>query len=134
MYSINEKLVMVRKAMAEEDIQAFVVPSTDEYLGEYVPEQNQRLRWISRFSGSAGMAIILVDRAAIFVDGRYTIQVKQQVSAEFYEVHHLIEEPPIDWLVSQLNDGRVGVDSRLHSYKWHQKISARCKAAGLDLK
>ena len=90
MYSIDEKLAMVRKAMAEEDIQAFVVPTTDEYLGEYVPQHNQRLRWISGFSGSAGMAIILADRASIFVDGRYTIQVKQQVSEELYEVHHLL--------------------------------------------
>ena len=134
MYSIDEKLAMVRKAMAEEDIQAFVVPTTDEYLGEYVPQHNQRLRWISGFSGSAGMAIILADRASIFVDGRYTIQVKQQVSEELYEVHHLLEESPKDWLMSQLNDGRIGIDSRLHSYKWHQKISASCKAAGLDLK
>ncbi len=131
MYSIDEKLALVRKAMAEEDIQAFFVPTTDEYLGEYVPEHNQRLRWISGFSGSAGMAIILADRAAIFVDGRYTIQVRQQVSADLYEVHHLIDEPPIDWLVSQLNEGRIGVDSRLHSYKWYREVSARCEKAGL---
>ena len=122
---------MVRKAMAEEDIQAFFVPTTDEYLGEYVPEHNQRLRWISGFSGSAGTAIILADRAAIFVDGRYTIQVKQQVSADLYEIHHLIDEPPIDWLVSEFDEGRVGIDSRLHSYKWYQAVSARCEAAGL---
>lgn len=119
--------------MAAADIQAFIVPRADEYLGEYVPEHNERLQWISGFSGSAGMAIILVDSAAIFVDGRYTIQVKQQVSSELYEYHHLIDETPIAWLKKQLTSGCVGIDSRLHSYKWFKDTSAECSTAGLSL-
>jgi Xaa-Pro aminopeptidase len=132
-YTTEEKLDLVREAMAAADIQAFIVPRADEYLGEYVPEHNERLQWISGFSGSAGMAIILVDRAAIFVDGRYTIQVKQQVSSELYEYHHLIDETPIAWLKKQLTSGRVGIDSRLHSYKWFKDTRAVCSAAGLSL-
>ena len=119
--------------MAAADIQAFIVPRADEYLGEYVPAHNERLQWISGFSGSAGMAIILADRAAIFVDGRYTIQVKQQVSADLYEHHHLIDETPIAWLKSQLTSGRIGIDSRLHAFKWFKDTSAECNAAGLSL-
>jgi Xaa-Pro aminopeptidase len=132
-YTTKEKLDLVREAMAAADIQAFIIPRADEYLGEYVPEHNERLQWISGFSGSAGMAIILVDRAAIFVDGRYTIQVKQQVSSELYEYQHLIDETPIAWLKKQLTSGRVGIDSRLHSYKWFKDTRAVCSAAGLSL-
>ena len=94
----------------------------DEFLGEYVPLQNERLAWVSGFTGSAGMVVVLETSAAIFVDGRYTIQVRQQVSADHYEFHHLIEEPPMLWLSKNLGAGaRVGFDSRMHSYSWYEE-------------
>ena len=77
--SIQQRLAAVRAEMAKSGLDAFIIPRADEYLGEYVPQRNERLRWISGFSGSAGMAIVLKSGAAIFVDGRYTVQVKQQI-------------------------------------------------------
>ena len=133
MGEIEERLSLVRQQMADTDIQALFVPTTDEYLGEYVPEQNQRLRWISGFSGSAGLLIILREKAAIFVDGRYTIQAKQQVSCHLYQHYHLTKNPPIDWLIENLHKGRVGIDSRLHSFNWYRTINDQCEASGLSV-
>jgi len=119
---IQERLTQVRSEFALNNIDAYVVPRADEHLGEYVPLQNERLAWISGFTGSAGMVVVLKTGAAIFVDGRYSIQVRQQVSAEHYEFHHLIEEPPMNWLSEHLGPGaRVGFDSRMHSYSWYEE-------------
>ena len=79
---MNDRLAAVRDCMREAGLDALIVPRADEYLGEYVPAHNERLRWISGFSGSAGVAIVLQDSAAIFVDGRYTVQVRQHVQVE----------------------------------------------------
>ena len=112
--SIEQKLTLLRSDMAAHDLEAYIVPRADEYLGEYVPPQNERLHWVSGFTGSAGAVIVLRDAAAIFVDGRYTIQVRQQVPEDSYEFHHFIEEPPINWLADTLAEGtRVGFDSRM---------------------
>ena len=112
--SIEQKLTLLRSDMAGHGLEAYIVPRADEYLGEYVPPQNERLHWVSGFTGSAGVVIVLRDAAAIFVDGRYTIQVRQQVPEDSYEFHHFIEEPPINWLVDTLVEGtRVGFDSRM---------------------
>ena len=91
MKNIEERLRAVRKDMTAENLDAFLVPRADEYLGEYVPEHNERLHWISGFSGSAGAVVVLKESAAIFVDGRYTIQVQQQVPGELSRInqrHH----------------------------------------------
>ena len=116
MSDIPVRLAAVRADLGLDNIDALIVPRADEYLGEYVPEQNERLRWISGFAGSAGQVIVLRDRAAIFVDGRYTIQVRQQAPAECFEYRHLIDNPPVAWLCETLAAGaRVGVDTRLHT-------------------
>ena len=117
--TIATRLATVRAAMREERIDALVVPHADEYLGEYLPERNQRLRWLSGFDGSAGLAIVLADAAAIFVDGRYTVQVRQQVPSELFEYHHLLDEPPVAWLAERLpSRACVGYDPRLHTAAW----------------
>lgn len=82
--TIVQKLTTIRAHMEVADLDAFIIPRADEYLGKHIPEHNQRLLWSSGFSGSAGTVIILKDSAAIFVDGRYTIQVKQQVNTELF--------------------------------------------------
>ncbi|MEE4661787.1 MAG: aminopeptidase P family N-terminal domain-containing protein, partial [Halieaceae bacterium] len=87
MESIAERLARLRALMAERGLDALIVPRADEYLGEYIPPHNERLRWVSDFTGSAGVAIVLADRAAIFVDGRYTVQVRSQVDSRHYEIH-----------------------------------------------
>ncbi len=121
---IHERLLHVRAEFAADNVDAYIVPRADEFLGEYVPLQNERLAWISGFTGSAGMVVVLKTSAAIFVDGRYTIQVRQQVSSNQYEFHHLIDEPPMKWLSENLAPGsRVGFDSRMHTYAWYEESS-----------
>ena len=124
--SFEKKLTLLRADMSDQDLSAYIVPRADEYLGEYVPPQNERLQWISGFTGSAGAVIVLQESAAIFVDGRYTIQVRQQVPEGLFEFHHLIKEPPIDWLANTLVENtKVGFDPRMISlsqFKSWQKV------------
>ncbi|MCG6201054.1 aminopeptidase P family protein [Psychromonas antarctica] len=119
--TIEQKLTAIRQYMENQNLDAFIVPRADEYLGEYVPEHNQRLLWCSDFTGSAGTVIILKDRAAIFTDGRYTIQVKQQVNATLFEFHHLIDTPHMAWLSKQLpSHANVGFDAKVHNLNWYK--------------
>ncbi len=128
-----DRLACVRQQMNARGLDALIVPRADEYLGEYIPESNERLRWISGFTGSAGVVIILADRAAIFVDGRYTVQVRKQVSDELFEILHLVETPHVPWLASQLAEGsRVGFDPRMHPFTWYQEAEKTFGEAGLD--
>ncbi|MFT5879076.1 MAG: Xaa-Pro aminopeptidase [Moritella sp.] len=120
--TIEQKLTTIRQHMAQANLDAFIIPRADEYLGEYVPEHNQRLLWCSNFTGSAGTVIVLKDRAAIFTDGRYTIQVRQQVDADLFEFYHLIDTPHVEWLSEQLpSNANVGYDSKVHNLNWHMK-------------
>jgi Xaa-Pro aminopeptidase len=128
------RLAAVRELMATRRYDALIVPRADEYLGEYLPAHNERLRWISGFTGSAGAVVVLRERAAIFVDGRYTTQVRRQVPAALFEYHHLVEEPHVPWLAAQLPAGaRVACDPRLHSLHWYRESGATLAAAGLEL-
>jgi len=134
MSEIADRLAAVRREMALRELQALIVPRADEYLGEYIPERNERLRWISGFTGSAGVAILFADRAAIFVDGRYTVQVRKQVPEELFEILHLVDEPHLPWLARQLPGGaRVGYDPRLHPYRWQQEAVKALTKSGLEL-
>jgi len=121
MNTIEKRLTAARALMAEANYDALIIPRADEYLGEYIPAHNERLLWISDFTGSAGLVIILRDKAAIFVDGRYTVQVGLQVSEELFEFHHLVDEPHAQWLAEQLPDGaRIAYDPRMHPLQWQQ--------------
>jgi Xaa-Pro aminopeptidase len=113
--------------LAERGVDALVVPRADEYLGEYLPPHNERLRWLTGFTGSAGMAVVLADRAAIFVDGRYTVQVRRQVSASRFTYHGLPARAPVDWLVRPAPAGaRVLVDPRLcTALRWYEATRER---------
>ena len=118
---VKDRLAAVRGHMAERGFDALVIPRADEYLGEYLPARNERLRWISDFSGSAGVVIVLRERAAIFVDGRYTVQVRQQVDQSLFEILNLVATPHMPWLAQQLPAGtRVAYDTRMHPLSWQQ--------------
>ncbi len=136
--TISQRLGLLRETMTSDGLDAFIVPRADEYLGEYVPPQNERLQWVSGFTGSAGMVILMQESAAIFVDGRYTIQARQQVPSACYSFHHLIEEPPIIWLGDALSSRgtgkyRVGLDSRLHSLAWFERSKKILGEQGIAL-
>ena len=89
--SQKANLDSLRKELASRGVDAFCVPRADEYLGEYIPAHNERLRWLTDFTGSAGMAVVTAKSAAIFTDGRYTVQVRRQVDGQLYEYRRLIE-------------------------------------------
>lgn len=132
--TIKQKLSAIRQHMKNENLDAFIIPRADEYLGEYVPDHNQRLLWCSDFTGSAGTVIILKDRAAIFVDGRYTIQVKQQVNTELFEFYHLIDTPHIAWLAEQLPEtAKVGFDPKVHNLNWYKRSVKTLSEKQIDL-
>ncbi len=101
--------------MAREDLDGLLVPRADEHLGEYVPPGAERLVWLTGFTGSAGLAVVLRDRAAVFADGRYTLQLAEQVDPTLFEHHHLIEEPPATWLAAAAPGARIGYSPWLHS-------------------
>ncbi len=117
--SISQRVSEIRNWLTRNGLDALIIPHEDEYLGEYVPAHNERLHWLTGFTGSAGAAVITQQAAAIFVDGRYTVQVRKQVPEELFEYRHLIEEPYLDWLQSTLPMGsKVGYDPRMHRGSW----------------
>ncbi|HCG7755549.1 TPA: aminopeptidase P family protein [Vibrio parahaemolyticus] len=116
----------IREWLTQHNIDALLIPHEDEYLGEYVPAHNERLHWLTGFTGSAGAAVITQHKAAIFVDGRYTVQVTKQVPNELFEYRHLIEEPALDWIQDNLTaNASVAIDPRMHSSAWLDMAQAK---------
>jgi len=121
------RLASLRSALAGAGVDGFLIPRSDEHLGEYVPASGERLAWLTGFTGSAGLAVVLADRAAIFTDGRYTTQVQAETDGSLYERRHLTEEPPEAWLREHAAKLRIGYDPWLHSEGFLKRLS------GLDL-
>lgn len=115
-------------------LDGFLVPRADEHQGEYVPPRAQRLAWLTGFTGSAGLAIVLRSGSAIFVDGRYTLQVGDQVDTTLFEPQHLMEQPPDQWLTEHLERGaRIAYDPWLHTPNGLDKLRKACGKAGAEL-
>lgn len=116
---MKERLRVLRQAMRENKVSAFLVPHTDEHQSEYTPGYAERLNWISGFDGSAGFACVTLSHAAIFVDGRYTLQVKDQIDNQCFERLNIPNDKPENWLLEHLKKGDiVGYDPWLHTQKW----------------
>jgi Xaa-Pro aminopeptidase len=129
-----ERIARLRHELADRGLDGVVVPRADEHQGEYVPPRGQRLAWLTGFTGSAGLAIVLSKRAALFVDGRYTLQAAQQVDDRLFEIRHLIEEPPARWLGAALQPGMVlGYDPWLHTPQEVERFRAATDKAGAVL-
>lgn len=121
--------------MKQHGVQAYMIPRGDEYLGEFVAPYAERLRYISGFTGSAGLAIIMEDRAFALTDARYTIQIAAQVDTECFEVGDYISKPPVEWIADHGRDGdTVGYDPRLHTAAQIQKMEQELKVQGISLK
>jgi Xaa-Pro aminopeptidase len=128
------RVALLREELAARRLDGFIVPRSDEHQGEYVPPAGQRLAWLTGFTGSAGLAIVLADRAALFVDGRYTLQAAQQVDAEVFEIRHLVDEPAGKWLGSALKHGMaVGYDPWLHTPNEVERFRVGAERAGATL-
>lgn len=129
-----QRLAALRAELAKRGVDGFLIPRADEHQGEYVPAKAERLAWLTGFTGSAGLAIVLKDQAAIFVDGRYTLQVRVQTDMTAYKQHHLIEEPPAEWLVSVLKEGqKLGFDPWLHTLDQIERLRAALDPVGAEL-
>ncbi|MHA1600380.1 MAG: aminopeptidase P family N-terminal domain-containing protein, partial [Alphaproteobacteria bacterium] len=127
-------LVALRAELDRRGLHGLVVPRADAHLGEYVPAYAQRLAWLTGFTGSAGMAVVLSGKAAIFVDGRYTLQVRDEVDGDLYEYCHLIETSPETWIKSNLGKGKkLGFDSWLHSENQAGRLRSAVETAGGSL-
>ena len=112
----RERVGRLREWLEQESLDGFLVPRADQHQGEYVAPGSERLRWLTGFAGSAGVALILRERAHIFVDGRYTLQVRSQVDLSIFTVESLVETPPPVWIRKNLGKGaRIGFDPWLHT-------------------
>ena len=124
----------LRERMRAEKLDAFIIPRTDQYQGEYVPARFDRLLWLTGFSGSAGLAVVGLDKAAMFVDGRYTLQVRQQTEEKLFEYRHLITEPASDWIAENFGNGdRIAYDPWLHTPDGLKRLKAAVAKIGAEL-
>ena len=128
------RLAALRVELKQQNLDGFIVPRADRHQNEYVPPSEERLVWLTGFNGSAGAAIVLADRAAIFVDGRYQLQVRDQVDTALFAVEHLVENPPDKWLETNLFKGlRFGYDPWLHTADGAERLAKAVSAAGATL-
>jgi Xaa-Pro aminopeptidase len=117
--TIASRLAALRAELATQNLAGFVVPLTDEHMSEYVGEYAQRLAWISGFGGSAGSAVVMADQAAMFTDGRYTVQVRQQVPADLFAYEDVPQTSAAQWLGEQPGPSRpLGSSSRVAPNWW----------------
>ncbi|MBB5711564.1 aminopeptidase P family protein [Sphingomonas xinjiangensis] len=134
MSSYADRLRALRDQLAQDGLDGFVVPLTDEHMSEYVGEYAQRLAWLTGFQGSAGSAVVLAEKAAIFTDGRYTIQVRQQVSASEWEYVGVPATSIAAWLEAHApQGGRIGYDPWLHTRAWVEEVRKALAERGAEL-
>lgn len=110
----HTRLAALRARFDAIGVDGLLVPRADAFLGEYVPASAERLAWLTGFTGSAGLALVLKDRAFLFIDGRYTTQARQEVDAGLWEFRHLIDQPPASVLKAEAPAARIGYDPWLH--------------------
>ncbi|MBU6426064.1 MAG: M24 family metallopeptidase [Rhodospirillales bacterium] len=123
----NNRIAALRAECAARGLAGYVIPRADEYLGEYVPPSAERLAFISGFTGSAGLAIVLATRAAVFSDGRYTLQLEQETDGGLWERQHMIEDRPEAWLSEAAQGKRIGYDP------WTMSADALARFTGVEM-
>jgi len=128
------RLSALRADLAKRGLDGFVVPHSDEYQGEYLPKRAERLAWLTAFTGSAGAAVVLKDKAAVFVDGRYTLQVRQQTDTKLFEPRDLVAEGPTGYIEKEVPKGtKLGYDAWMHSQAEVDRLKASAEKAGVTL-
>src|SRR5882757_3251876 len=128
------RVAALRAELARRGLDGFVVPHADRHQNEYLAPSEERLAWLTGFTGSAGAAIILADRAALFVDGRYTTQARDQVDGALFSIVHLVDTPPSAWIEANLGAGqKLGHDAWLHSAEGAERLAKACASVGAIL-
>src|SRR5262249_56962865 len=106
----------------------------DRFQNEYLPPSEERLAWLTGLTGSAGAAIILAERAVLFVDGRYTLQARDQTDPKLFTIEHLVDKPPSAWIESNLKAGqKLGFDPWLHTAEGAERLAKACSDVGAIL-
>src|SRR6266478_1058323 len=132
--ALTARLAAFREELARRKLTGFVIPRAVQQQNEYVPPSEERLAWLTGFTGSAGMAVVLTQAAAVFVDGRYTLQAAKQVDHKAWSVEPLADPPPESWLARHLIAGdRLGFDPWLHTSAAAERLAAACAKAGAEL-
>ena len=128
------RVAALRAELAIRGLDGFIVPRADRFQNEYVPPSDERLAWLTGFTGSAGAGIVLKDRAVIFVDGRYVVQAREEVDETLFTVVHLVDEPPTLWIENNLRaETRLGYSPWLHTVEGAERLNKACAAAGAAL-
>jgi len=132
--ALSARLSALREELGRRGLTGFVVPRADQQQNEYVAPSEERLAWLTGFTGSAGLAVVLAQEAALFVDGRYTLQAAKQVDGKAWVVESLVEPPPENWIAAHLKGGdRLGFDPWLHTSAAAERLAAACAKAGAEL-
>jgi Xaa-Pro aminopeptidase len=132
--ALTARLAAFREELARRKLTGFVIPRADQQQNEYVAPSEERLAWLTGFTGSAGMAVVLTQQAAVFVDGRYTLQAAKQVDHKAWSVEPLVDPPPENWLARHVVAGdRLGFDPWLHTSAAVERLAAACAKAGAEL-
>ena len=131
---ISQRITLLRTELVQRGLNGLIVPRADEHQGENVAEQSERLAWLTGFTGSAGSAVVLLDTAAIFVDGRYTIQVQKQTNTDILTPHHVSKTPPWRWVSENLQTAdKLGYDPWLHTEQEIERFRLVCQRIGAHL-
>jgi Xaa-Pro aminopeptidase len=126
-----ERLARLRARLAERGVDGLFLPRTDEHGSEYLPPSAERVAWLTGFTGSAAQVLVLRDKAAVFSDGRYTVQLRQEVDGELFDRPHVVEEPPSKWLAANLPEGgRLGFDPFLVKRAERDRLEKAVAAKG----
>jgi Xaa-Pro aminopeptidase len=132
--ALSARLAALREELLRRGLSGFVIPRSDQQQNEYVAPSEERLAWLTGFTGSAGIAVVLVHEAALFVDGRYTLQAAQQVDERAWSIAPLVDPPPESWLGTHLKPGdRLGFDPWLHTSAAAERLAETCAKAGAEL-
>src|SRR5512140_3479964 len=128
------RVARLRGELKRRKLDGFVVPSADRQQNEYLPASEERLAWLTGFTGSAGFGIVLAERAVLFVDGRYTVQAQAQTEKAVFAIEHLVDNPPNQWLEQNAKSGaKLGYDPWLHTTEGADKLKKACAAAGAEM-
>src|SRR5215468_4013721 len=128
------RLTALRAELTRRGLDGFIVPHADRHQNEYLPPDEERLAWLTGFTGSAGTAIVLAERAVLFVDGRYTLQARDQSDPKQFTIEHLVDRPPSAWIESNLKAGqKLGFDPWLHTAEGAERLAKACSTVGAIL-
>ena len=134
MQTHEARLKALREELKRRDLDGFVIPISDEHMSEYVGEYAQRLKWLTGFGGSAGFACVTLTHAAIFVDGRYTVQVRDQVDGNLFEYRSIPGDSLSDWLGSVCEDSaKIAYDPWLHTWGWVEAQEDALEGSGVTM-